>query len=264
MAQKLSLDVFLLCFNEEKMIRHTINYYKSLENPLLLSVQITVLDNESTDRTLEILQKEYPDVEIHSFSTNGKMNDAVHMYLKNNCWKGSKADWCIVADMDELLWHSDFIGELQRRKNTRQSLPKVEGFQMYSETFLGDYTRLITDQAHRGLRDKDFDKYILICPSKIEVLRYGPGSHTMQGLALKWPQKELQAANALVFKENFKLLHYKYLGEQYLIDKHRALAARLSDQNKANGWCWEYEKGDEEVIKRFQFLRDSGKVVKVI
>ncbi len=263
--KELNIEVFLLCYNEEKIIRHSLNYYKTICN------KITVLDNESTDSTLAIIAKEYPDVEVMTFKTENKMRDDIHMFIKNTCWKESKADWCIVADMDELLYHESIFQELYLRKKNLQSLPVVEGYNMFSETFNGNYDQLITEQLHYGIRDTNFDKFILICPTKVKKIMYGPGAHTVGAIQLKDKflkrrndQKGYKVNNAFVKFNNFKLLHYKYLGEAYLIEKHKRLAERLSQQNKDSGWCWEYEKGEEEIKARFKFLRESGKVKKVI
>ena len=47
--------------------------------------------------------------EVIPYSTGGKINDFKYLEIKNNAWKKSrgKADWVIVVDMDEFLYHLD-------------------------------------------------------------------------------------------------------------------------------------------------------------
>ena len=86
------IDVFVLAWNEERMINQFIDWYSY--------ANITVLDNHSTDRTAEIARSR--GCQVVPFG--GPQQDNRDMTaVKEECWRGSKADWVFVCDMDEFL-----------------------------------------------------------------------------------------------------------------------------------------------------------------
>lgn len=240
------VEAFILCWNEELMVRHTINHYQQFCD------KIIIMDNESDDKTLSILQSEYPWVEIRSYSSDNKIRDDYYQYLKNTEWKKSKADWVIVCDMDELLYHSDIINKLKRMHVN--SLPKVTGYNMFSHLFPSDYSKLITDQIQFGFRDKTFDKQIIFNPKHISEMNYAPGAHRC------YPQGNTEGLR-IDDKSELMLLHYKYIGEQYVTEKHARYASRLSQFNIANGYGAEYAQGAAFIKQLYDSKIDLIKVI---
>jgi hypothetical protein len=239
----MNIEAYLLCYNEEKMIRHTLNYYSIFCN------KITIYDNESTDSTLAIIQQEYPKVNVITYKSGNKLNDLEHVKIKNECWKGSQADYVIVADLDELLWHPDLINVLTTYKNHDIALPAIMGHNMFSDSFPEDYSKLITQQVTTGVRAHNFDKQIIFDPKKVQHICYSPGAHTCKPI-LNCPAGELVNPDLIL-----NVLHYKYLGERYLIDKHKMYASRMSPFNMENGYGGEYLKGKSHVQQCFKLIR---------
>lgn len=93
----MSLHVYLLCHNEEVLLPHTVEHYRRR----VPGVTFTILDNESSDRSVAIAKA--LGCRVQSFTTNGKLDDVALRDLKNTVWKDIKSGWVIVADMDEWL-----------------------------------------------------------------------------------------------------------------------------------------------------------------
>lgn len=247
----MKIEAFILCHNEAKFVRHTLNHYKKICS------HINVIDNESTDDSVNIIRTEYPDVEIITYKSEGVLNDGMHQQLKNTCWKNSDADWVIVCDMDELLYHPDLLNRLKAMSDKFFVLPLVYGYNMFSETFPEDYSRPITDQVKNGVRAYHFDKQIIFDPKRVAAINYGPGAHTFQPEVK--PGSRLDAPKSVLL-----LLHYKYMGEEYLINKHGYYATRISEFNKQHNFGSEYAKGSDHVRECFKLIRNSGKIEQVV
>src|SRR5690606_1085482 len=96
------IDIYIMCYNEEKLIQFTIDHYKNS----FKDCRIVFYDNESTDNTLEIIRKN--NCEVRTFKTNGTLNDRILVDVKNSCWKEqSNNDFVIVVDADELVQMTD-------------------------------------------------------------------------------------------------------------------------------------------------------------
>lgn len=246
MNNKLTIEAFILCYNEEKMLPHTINHYSGICD------KITIIDNESTDNSINELKEaaKTTDTEIciKQFDTKGKLRDDAYLLIKNTCWKKSTADFVIVCDMDELLYHPNLISELKIAKENGFGIINTEGYNMFSETFPNDYTKSIIQQIKRGARAFNFDKNIIFSPKLIENINYQPGAHTCNPIYYN-------NAPDIRPKTKFKLLHYKYIGYDYLVEKHRSYAQRLSDYNKTHNFGGQYLKGEKHVKECFSQLK---------
>lgn len=246
---ELNIEAFILCWNEEKLIQHTINHYKTFCN------KITIIDNESTDNTLEIARKN--NINIKQYNTNNKLQDSAYVYLKNNVWKQSTADFVVVCDMDEYLYHPDLINQLKEAKKNGVGVFQTEGYNMVTQSFPEDYFTLLTIQIKTGVRATNFDKLIIFSPNIMEEMLYGPGAHTCNPLYKR-------NASRVTHPIKLKLLHYKYLGIDYLIDKHAKYASRLSEYNKKNNFGGEYLHGSAHVFECYDLIKKSKKIKDVI
>jgi len=73
--------IYILCYNEEDMIRQTISHYRKR----IPDCHITIYDNYSTDISVQIAFQEK--CEVVRFDTQNDLNDHVHRSIKNSCWK---------------------------------------------------------------------------------------------------------------------------------------------------------------------------------
>lgn len=222
------IHLYAVCWNEEKIIPFMIKHYNEFVNHYF------IYDNNSNDSTNELLLKE-PNVTVRKYDTGGTFNDVVHQQIKNSVWKKSrgKADWVIVIDMDELIYHSNMKEFL---KTSDSTIFKPFGFNMVSDEF-PFYSMKITEQVKSGVPDSNFGKMVLFNPHRIVDINYMPGAHEA------YPEG---IVNIGVIRE-LKLLHYKNLGVNYVMNKITQYNQRISEENKELGYGFHYEKDRSQI-----------------
>lgn len=228
---------YAVCWNEEKMLPFVFQYYEPFVDCFI------VYDNYSDDSS-ESIVRSHRNTEIVKFRTEG-FDDTKHNDIKNQCWKRSrgKADYVIVCDIDELLYFKDIQQLLRMLKEQRISIVKPFGYNMYSvgyPRFLPEYP--ITEQVKRGVRVPMFDKCILFDPHAIVEINYKPGAHECHPWGrVKWYRDE-----------DVKLLHYKNIGLEQLVERNRMYASRLSKENIEKNYGTEYLKKEQVIIQEFK------------
>lgn len=243
-----SVEAFIICWNEEEIIRHTLNHYSKF------CKKITLIDNYSADRTVEIAKDVFPEINVLQFDTNNEIRDDILTEVKNNCWKNSDSDYVIVCDSDELLYTRNITEQLSELKANNVALPIVIGYNMGAKEFPSDYQKPIYEQIVYGSRSTLYDKQIIFSPQMVKDINFGPGCHTCNPV-FKIPRLK----DSIV---EFKLLHYKYLGKDYVYRKHGLYADRLSRTNIKNNWGLQYLDGDSHVNECFSLMdRHLYKVV---
>ena len=215
----MKIHAHILSWNEEKILPFTLDYYSSF------CEEIYIHDNMSTDSSDEIYKK-YPKVQVLKWDSNEQINEMNYINIKNDEYKKHSrdkgADWVIVCDCDELLYHPNLIGILKEYKEKGITVPRVCGHDMVSENFPIYDGELITEKIKIGSdRYQPMCKNIIFNPN-IDV-NFGVGAHSFS------------SSNG-VFSENedLKLLHYKFLGKDYVKKLYVDRAKRLSAFNKQN------------------------------
>ena len=227
---------YAVCWNEEKMLPFMFQYYDQFVD------HYTIYDNYSDDYSEEIIRS-HGNTKIIKFRTEG-FDDTTHNDIKNNCWKRSrgKADYVIVCDIDEFIYHKDTLQALAVLKTGKFSIVKPFGYNMYSTEYpCCSSKKSITEQVKRGIRVPMFDKCILFDPHAIVEINYKPGAHECHPWGrVKWYRSE-----------DFKLLHYKNIGLTQLLERNRLYASRLSKENIENKYGAEYLKKEQLIIQEF-------------
>lgn len=227
---------YAVCWNEEKMLPFMFDYYSRFTD------HFTIYDNYSTDKS-EAIVNDYTNTRIIKFQTDG-FNDNAHNDIKNNCWKRSrgKADYVIVCDTDEFIYHTDIHQALILLKNNKYSIVKPFGYNMYSTDYpVYDSHQLLTDKVKRGIRVPMFDKCILFDPHAIVEVNFKPGAHEC------YPWGRVKTYR----NEDIKLLHYKNIGLEQLLERNRIYVSRLSKENIENNYGMEYLKKEQLIIQEF-------------
>lgn len=242
------IHYYALCWNEEKMLPFMFDYYKQFVD------RFTLYDNYSDDSSESIILSQ-PNAHIKKFSMDGEINDYIYQDIKNNCWKQSrgKADYVIVCDTDEFIYHSDIHQAITQLKCDKYSIVKPYGYNMYSTNYpVYDSQHLLTDQVKRGIRVPMFDKCILFDPHAIVEINYKPGAHECH----PWGRVKKYR------NEDIKLLHYKNIGLEQLLERNRAYASRLSKENTEKGYGAEYLKKEQLIIQ--EFTENEQKATEII
>lgn len=250
---------YVTVWNEERMLPYYLRHYSQF------CERIIVLDNESTDNTAALC-REWDNVEVRKYSTGETFDDYVHLDLKHKCIEESrgKADYIIVSDCDEFIVHPNIIEFLEENP-----YPVIfpAGFQMVSHKF-PETNEQIYDEVFMGIPDPWYSKPILINPNKIESFEWIEGCHEIElnskinGEIIHPVPKEIRPVGEwnghpwgrwkMQFEvlETFnqfpiKLLHFKFMGKDYVEERYRQYAVRNSEANKAAGLAIHYSESLE-------------------
>lgn len=240
------ISVYSLCWNEEKLLPHYLNHYGKFAH------KITIFDNESTDNSVEIIKSfEGCKTEVITYNTNNKINDFKYLEIKNNCWKSDPSEYVIVCDLDEFLYVDNIFEYLA--ENDIYDVHTPNGYDMVSTVF-PTYNTLITQQVIDGFFHTGLCKSILFKPNMLSNINYTPGAHTINPTGYN-----------LIIKSNddqLKLLHYKRLSLDYMINRYELLKNRLSDLNVRLSAGSHYQKTKELVEEEYNYsLNNSTQIL---
>jgi hypothetical protein len=225
------IDIYLLCFNEEKFLQFAIDHYRKY----MPSANIVFYDNMSTDNSEKIILDN--GCQIRKFDTNNTFNDKVHMDLKNNCWKEpSNNDWVLTADLDELVCVTE--DQLKEELVHGTSLFSMEGF-----TLVGDRTGYDLNVLKRGIRDGGHDKKHIFNRRLISDICYEVGAH-----------KAHPKGTIIPSKNTYKVIHYKWISLEAVMNRHNFYAQRMSQINKNNKWGIQYYWTNERLTEVYESL----------
>ena len=224
------MTVFTITYNEELMLPYFVAHYRER----FTNCKIVVFDNESTDNTVEIAKE--LGCEVLTYTTNNRLDDAMYLQIKNNCWK-NEAGWVIIADCDELV----DINEADLTDETA-SIIRFKAFNMVNMA-----NNLDINGITNGVRSESYDKAYCFDASKIDEIGYGAGCH--------WCAPE----GIVEYSEKYYLAyHYKYINIDYMIKRHAVFASRLSDENIRNGWGGHYMYGEQQIKEEFETARKNS------
>jgi hypothetical protein len=220
------IHAYILVWNESDIIRLVIKHYQKFCD------KITILDNHSTDGTDRIARE--MGCEVRKFGTQF-FDDAENMKIKNECWKGSNADWVIVCDCDEILWAGHFK-EMRRILGSKIILDnfgnptifETYGWQIMSDEMPKDDLLEITNGYHFA----NYSKNIIFNPQRIQEMNYNPGAHRINPVG-----------DVVYSQETLYVLHYKHIGGlQRTIKRYKEYQPRMSKNNRKNGWGIHYNR----------------------
>lgn len=206
----MKIHVYLICFNEEKIIGSILEYY------LGFCSKIFVFDNLSTDKSISIA-KSYDNVSVIPFDTNGMKDNSKHVQIKTQAYKeysreGGRyteevADWVICADMDEVLYHPELVKVLEEYKKEGVTVPQITGFNMVGTNNITNKIPILK-QYKNGVRYDVFDKRAIF---DINFdMSYSNGCHAEgAGFELMKGTYGYKSSN----KYPIALLHYKHIGD---------------------------------------------------
>jgi glycosyltransferase involved in cell wall biosynthesis len=241
------VHAFFLCYNEANILPHLLKHYLSF------CEFVTILDNNSTDNSVEIV-KSFQNTDIIPFDSKNEFHDGLHIKLKNHVWKSSIgiADYVILGDTDEFLYHEDMVNFLINSKENGVTLFKPEGYHMVADIdFNLTPTDNLLDSVKHGVRTSVLDKMMMFDCNKIENINYNFGCHNAN------PTGQIKLST----DTSLKMLHYKFLGLEDHKYKQKIRAERLSDFNKQHGFGLYYLYNEEEQINDYMGYLNKREIV---
>jgi hypothetical protein len=235
------VHIFLLCYNEEILLPHTVAYYKSnLPNSV-----ITIYDNESTDNSVKIAKD--LGCNVYSFST-GNINDVrIKQYICNNCWKGITDGWIIMADMDEWLCvcEKDLIDEY----NCGFTILSIKGVD-----YIGESQSILLDdinfnEINKVIYNNNEDKSLCFYKKAILEMNYEPGSHTCQ------PIGDIKYSNNIYVNK-----HMCNLGLPFIINKMIKRYERCEEMRKI-GYSIHYSNDVNVITNNYNQLLNNSYIL---
>lgn len=240
----MEIHAHIVTYNEEKLLPFTLDYYSKICS------KIYIHDNMSDDSSDEIF-KQYDKVIVKKWSSSDTFDEMSLINKRNEEYKitSRDADWVIVCDCDEFLYHPNLIEKLIEYKNDGVTVPNILGYVMVSDKFPTYDGELITDKIKIGWGvDIGGSKNIIFDP-KIDM-KFGPGSHTFS------------SNNTIKSKDSeLKILHYRLLGKEYVDETYSLRLKRLSDDTISKGWNTHYNDSKIKHVFIDKTLKDNKNVI---
>ena len=235
----MKIKTFIFTYNDERIIPYTMRHYTQFST-------VVIVDNGSTDKTIDTAMKHGASGMIFG-QMRDELDDIKLAEMKSNYWKDVDADWVIIADADEFVYHPDIIGILER---TNATIIEPRWAEMFAEKFPTTDGQ-IYDEIKTGVMGGGF-KNNIFKPKEITEINYGVGCHSC-----------LPKGNVIYTDESgLMTLHMKNLSKQLLIDKAEQGQKRLSERNKQNGFSIQYSYTPEYISDYFDtYLALSKQVI---
>lgn len=236
----MNIHVYTITHNEAVIIPYFLRHYETF------ATHIFVWDR-SDDGTREMLQA-HPLVTVFDQQCIG-LDDLYFTtcFMQYRQLSRGLADWCICVGSDEFVYHPNIVQRLTRIDADKVQL---EGFTMYS-TKLPTTHGQIYDEIKYGYPDIWSTKTILFRPQS--EMSWKPGLHVED------------SGDHPARHTDIKLLHYRYLGADYFLERNRRNYAQwqaageavefdvnrkhnLPDGTRGNPYQW-YEENRAKLVK---------------
>lgn len=246
----MKIRVYTVCWNEALMLPHFLRHYRFAE-------EIVVYDHGSTDNSAAIVRS-FPNTTLRRLHCPDEIHESYLLHVKNHAYRECRgqADFVVVVDVDEFLYHPAIDDVLARYKAEGVTVPKVKGYNMVSdrfprlnEEFLQIVRRGVADDTTVEDYINAYGKRCVFDPS-VEI-NFQPGCHECD------PRGGVrESASAEIM-----LLHCKFMGLEYTLKRHGEYRRRLSEEMIRKGWWYQYTWPDGRVAELFNAMRSKARAV---
>jgi hypothetical protein len=238
----MKIDLYAICWNDAQMLPFFFRHYDRFVSRYFF------FDDGSDDGSLEWLRAR-PNVEVQPFVRSDPASFCIsEQSLSNQCWKRSRgsADWVVVTDVDEHLFHLDLVGLLRRYIRLGITFVPAPGFQMVSNDF-PDWEEMLCYSRTSAALWSMYSKANLFNPNAIAEINYSIGRHQAA------PTGHVVAPA----EDELRLLHYKFLSFGWAYVRHQQLRLGLGPKDIENSWGYQYSYSEAEFRAVWRLLAEN-------
>jgi Methyltransferase domain/Glycosyl transferase family 2 len=239
----MEIHLYALCWNDADMLPFFFRHYDPLVS------RYFIYDDHSSDGSLDLMHA-HPNVAVQPFVRSDPDSFTLsELSISNEIWKRSRgwADWVIVIDIDEHLFHPNLTALLMRYKALGITIVPALGYQMISEEFPRQDALLCETHTYGAPWDI-YSKLTLFDPSAITEIDYDVGRHHAS------PTGRVIAPA----RDELLLLHYKFLGFERTHARHEQQRSGLRSKDLQNSWGYQYCWSEEELRHNWhEFARNT-------
>lgn len=220
-VSSMRIHVYAICWNEIRVIDFFLRHYESLAE------RIVVYDEDSDDGTRDVLAA-HQKVDLRRFTRS--VPDSLELSklaLFDQCWKEARgtADWVIVVDCDEHVFHPRLADYLEQQKGSGVTFVPTLGFQMVADQF-PEQGEFLARTRTMGAASYGYSKPCVFDPDAIAETNFEIGLHGAR------------PTGRMVFppRDEVMLLHYKFLGLEYVTQRYSDLGSRRGTVDQQNEW----------------------------
>lgn len=219
MSQDL-LWVYTHVYNEKQMLPFFLRHY------LPMAEKVTVLvDPASDDGTQELLQT-WPasNLEIAPWVIPN-LDDITFVDFANEYIKGARSRFVMWPDADELLWHANMRQRLSQYSDNGIRVVRPKQGWVMSHDYFPQGLGQIYEYCRTGRHEDPNCKPIIVDPTA--NIRWAAGKHYLLG--------DTQVAT----DSQLWMLHFRFMGLQYHLDRNHRNWARIPEDRRAIGLGWQ-------------------------
>jgi len=248
----MNVHIYANCWNEMRLLAYFLRHYDPFVE------QFVILDDGSTDGSVEFLKNQAKVKLIMANRKGGSYIQQSHIFF-NEAWKESRsrADWIITCNIDEHVYHQDIEEYLRKCRQDGVTILPAEGYEMVALNFPSSQGRLC-DEVRLGAPTQKltgpsslFNKIMVFNPQAIEEIHFAIGRHTAH------PTGKITYPNSI----ELKLLHYKFLGLDYSIQRYAELKTGLSSMDVKHGLGSQYMWDTSKIRRNFESVASLAHVV---
>ena len=214
------IHVYSNMYNEAVLLPYWLRHYETIAD------RIFVWDAGSTDGTREILV-EHPKVTLLPRENRAHHDNyyVTVLYPQYETYSRGIANWVIIADADEFVYHPHIHDILHRAQEEGIQMIHCPGYSMLSDTLPTTDGHIYT--AHpMGVPDILESKWT-IHTANIHI-RFRVGRHG----------RPYNAKQFTGLRSQIKLLHYRYLTREYIENRERRNITGVSQANPQQRWSF--------------------------
>jgi hypothetical protein len=206
---------YCLAYNEADLIPYWVKHYRTF------CERVTVFVDDGTDD--DTAKQAFLWGAQVRFREGGGLDDEALVAFAQEHYKEARghAQWVVWVDADEFVYRPSMFSHLDDLRREGVTRPHVQGYQMVADAPPTGHGH-IYDEITKGLPAQEYSKTCLFSP-ELDVT-WQPGKHQASVAG-----NDVRGASG----DPVKLLHYRYLGRDWLLARNARNFARMSEAQKA-------------------------------